>query len=157
MNRATIRAADRTDIEVLQVLMTAYWRHEGLPEPDADRLATQLQQFLSTPAYGQGWLALLNDHAVGYLLCTSVYSFEHGGPMAEVDELFVDADHRGQGIGRALLQRVQAYLAERGFVAVQMQVSEHNTLAQSFWAAQGFLPKAGYRLWLAPLDAPPRV
>jgi ribosomal protein S18 acetylase RimI-like enzyme len=115
----------------------------------------QLEQFLSTPAYGQGWLAVATERPVGYLLCTFVYSFEHGGLMAEIDELFVEAEHRRQGIARALLQRALSQLTLRGCVALQMQVSEDNAAAQRFWTKLGFSLKAGYRLWLAPLGARP--
>jgi ribosomal protein S18 acetylase RimI-like enzyme len=155
MNGCLIREATLTDAPLLLTLVGAYWRHEGIAPRGPDRLRGQLEQFLSTPAYGQGWLAVAGDVAVGYLLCSFLYSFEHGGPMAEIDELYVEAAHRRRGIGRSLLQRALGQLAARGCVALQMQVSEHNAAARNFWARLGFSPKAGYRLWLAPLGAPP--
>lgn len=157
MNGYTLREANPADAEPLVTLMRAYWAHEGIAAREPDRMRCQLEQFLSTPTYGQGWLAMSAEKAVGYLLCTFVYSFEHGGPMAEIDELFVEAAHRRQGIARSLLQRALSQLAARGCVALQMQVSEHNAPAEGFWAGLGFSPKAGYRLWLATLSAPPRA
>jgi ribosomal protein S18 acetylase RimI-like enzyme len=157
VNGYLIREATAADAKSLVALMLAYWAHEGIAPREPDSLRRQVEQFLSTPAYGQGWLAVAAEEPVGYLLCTFVYSFEHGGPMAEIDELFVDAQHRQQGIGRALLQRAQGHLAERGYVALQMQVSEHNARAQHFWARLGLSPKAGYRLWLAPLGTWPKL
>jgi ribosomal protein S18 acetylase RimI-like enzyme len=79
--------------------------------------------------------------AVGYLLCTFVYSFEHGGLMAEIDELFVGAAYRQQGIGRALLARARTALAACGCLWLQMQVADDNARR-----------KSGYRLWVAPLN-----
>jgi ribosomal protein S18 acetylase RimI-like enzyme len=143
--------------EQLLPLIEAYWSHDNIVGYELSRLRRQLAQFLSEPAYGCGWLATRTrpDVALGYLLCSFVYSFEHGGPMAEVDELFVDTSYRRQGIGQALLARARTDLAAHGCVCLQMQVADDNVQAQEFYARLGFKPKTGYRLWLAPLPASP--
>jgi ribosomal protein S18 acetylase RimI-like enzyme len=71
--------------------------------------------------------------------------------MAEIDELFVVAPHRAQGIGQALVARARATLAARGCVCLQMQVADDNLPAQRFYARLGLQEKSGYRLWVAPL------
>ena len=73
--------------------------------------------------------------------------------MAEIDELFVAAPYRRQGIGQALLERARTDLAARGCHYLQMQVADDNHEAQGFYTRLGFKQKTGYRLWLAPLDA----
>jgi ribosomal protein S18 acetylase RimI-like enzyme len=142
-----------SEIDQLLPLIDAYWRHDSIVGYEASRLRRQLAEFLSEPGYGCGWLATLGDDAVGYLLCTLVYSFEHGGLMAKVDEMFVATHYRRQGVGQALLARAQTALAVRGCRYLQMQVADGNAAAQEFYARLGFKPKTGYRLWLAPLDA----
>jgi ribosomal protein S18 acetylase RimI-like enzyme len=140
-----------SDIELLLPLIEAYWRHDNIAGYERPRLRRQLREFLSEPAYGCGWLATRTDIALGYLLCSFVYSFEHGGPMAEIDELFVAAPYRQQGIGQALLARARTDLAARGHHCLQMQVADDNAQAQGFYTRLGFKQKTGYRLWLAPL------
>ena len=103
---------------------------------------------------GSGWLASGTDGAVGYLLCTLVYSFEHGGLVAEIDELFVGPEHRRHGIGQALLARARAELAAQGCGWLQLQVADGNMQSQGFYSRLGFKQKSGYRLWMAPLPAP---
>jgi ribosomal protein S18 acetylase RimI-like enzyme len=142
-----------SDIEQLLPLIESYWRHDTIVGYEPSRLRRQLTEFLSEAAYGCGWLATHGNAAVGYLLCSFVYSFEHGGLMAEIDELFVAAPHRRQGIGRALLGRAQAELATRGYRSLQLQVADDNTQAQGFYSRLGFEQKTGYRLWLAALGA----
>ena len=73
--------------------------------------------------------------------------------MAEIDELFVAAPLRRQGIGQGLLGRARNDLAVRGCHCLQLQVADDNEQAQGFYARMGFTPKSGYRLWLAALDA----
>ncbi len=154
MPSTAIRDTAASDTERLLPLIEAYWRYDAIPGYDAARLRRQLGEFLSTPAYGCGWLALSDKLAVGYLLCTWIYSFEHGGLMAEIDELFVSAEHRAQGIGQALVARACSALPARGCVGLQMQVADDNFPAHRFYRRLGFEEKRGYRLWVAPLPRP---
>jgi len=151
MNGIAIREASTSDAEQMLPLIEAYWRHDEIVGYDAARLRRQLEEFLSTPAYGRGWLAMHTDVPVGYLLCTFVYSFEHGGLMAEIDEIFVASSYRRQGVGQALLASARSSLTALGCLCLQMQVADANALARRFYTRLGFEEKAGYRLWLAPL------
>jgi ribosomal protein S18 acetylase RimI-like enzyme len=153
MDEIEIRAAGSSDTGQLLPLIEAYWRHDGIAGYESARLHRQLHEFLSTPAYGRGWLATGTGGAVGYLLCTLVYSFEHGGLMAEIDELFVGPEHRRHGIGQALLARARAELSAHGCGWLQLQVADGNTPSQGFYSRLGFKEKSGYRLWVAPLRA----
>lgn len=141
-----------SDTDRLLPLIETYWLHDNIVGYERSRLRRQLTEFLSEPAYGCGWLATSRDVAVGYLLCSLLYSFEHGGLMAEIDELFVALPNRRQGIGQALLGRARTKLAARGCHHLQMQVADDNAEAQGFYSRLGFKQKSGYRLWLAPLD-----
>jgi ribosomal protein S18 acetylase RimI-like enzyme len=156
MKGIAIREASTSDTEQILPLIEAYWRHDGIAGYDGARLHRQLEEFLATLAYGRGWLATHIDVPVGYLLCTFVYSFEHGGLMAEVDEFFVSARYRRQGIGQVLLARARSSLAALGCLCLQMQVADANALARRFYTQLGFEEKAGYRLWLAPLQSFPQ-
>lgn len=144
-----------SEVDQLLPLIEAYWQHDSIVGYEPSRLRRQLREFLSEPAYGCGWLATRSDVAAGYLLCSFVYSFEHGGLMAEIDELFVAAPFRRQGIGQALLDKAQSELGARGCRHLQMQVADDNEEAQMFYSRLGFRQKTGYRLWVAPLTASP--
>jgi ribosomal protein S18 acetylase RimI-like enzyme len=157
MNAVVIREASSSATGELLPLIEAYWRHEAIVGFEGARLRHQLEEFLSTPAYGRGWLATRASVAVGYLLCTFVYSFEHGGLMAEIDEFFVGAPYRRQGIGQALLARARSSMVALGCVCLQMQVADGNVQARDFYTRQGFEQKSGYRLWLSPLRSAPKT
>jgi ribosomal protein S18 acetylase RimI-like enzyme len=151
MESLEIRAVQRSDTDRLLPLMAAYWAVEAISGFDAVKIHRQLQDFISNPSYGGAWLAARAGIAAGYLVCSFIYSFEHGGLMAEVDELYVDAPWRRQGVARRLLAAARAELAARACVSLQMQVADDNERAQRFYAQLGFRQKPGYRLWVAPL------
>ena len=154
MENLQIRAARSSDIDRLLPLMAAYWVSDGIAGFDEVKVRRQLQEFVSNPSYGCAWLAECGDVTAGYLVCTLVYSFEHGGLMAEIDELYVHAPWRSQGIGQQLLAAARAALAARACVSLQMQVADDNDRAQRFYAQLGFRQKGGYRLWVAQLSDP---
>jgi ribosomal protein S18 acetylase RimI-like enzyme len=89
----------------------------------------------------------------GYLLATFQFSLEHGGSMAEIDELFVSWEMRSLGVGALLLGRAEGELAQRGLVRLQLQVGVANERARNFYSRHGFRRRAGYELLDKPLPS----
>jgi GNAT superfamily N-acetyltransferase len=148
-----IREAVRSDVDRILPLMEAYWAFEQAQGFESDRIRRQLEDFLSTPKFGRAWVAEEGERVVAYVVAAYVYSFEYGGPMAELDELFVVEGYRGRGLGRALIATACKALERHGCVVVQLQVADWNEAGQRFYGREGFAPKSGYRLWVAPLGA----
>ena len=147
-----ICAATCADVDAVVKLIEAYWRYDNIGSFDEPRIATQVRELLAKPHLGRVWLAFVDDDIQGYLICTFVYSFEHGGLMAEVDELFVRERARGHGCGRRLIEHAVAELAASGCRALQMQVADGNLEAQRFYSRLGYSERAGYRLWIKRLE-----
>jgi GNAT superfamily N-acetyltransferase len=61
-------------------------------------------------------------------------------PRAEIWSLVVDEEARGQGIGRALMERVEAWAAECGYQAISLR---SNTIRHE---AHRFYERRGYRI-----------
>jgi len=60
------------------------------------------------------------------------------GPAGVVYDLVVDPAHRGQGIGRMLLEATVAALERRGAPRVVLSTAERNETAQRLFARAGF-------------------
>jgi ribosomal protein S18 acetylase RimI-like enzyme len=60
------------------------------------------------------------------------------GPAGLVYDLIVDAEHRRQGIGSALLEAALARLAELGAPRAVLSTAERNPVAQSMFERAGF-------------------
>jgi GNAT superfamily N-acetyltransferase len=67
-----------------------------------------LAELLQTPVYGVVYLAREESAPIGYLVICFDYSLEYRGKGAWIDELFIEASHRGQGIGTQLLDHAEA-------------------------------------------------
>jgi ribosomal protein S18 acetylase RimI-like enzyme len=58
--------------------------------------------------------------------------------FAYVDDLVVLPEYRGQGHGRALLGRAEAYAAAQGGTTLRLRVKGGNHLAREFYARAGY-------------------
>jgi GNAT superfamily N-acetyltransferase len=143
---AAIRLARNSDIESIATLVVHYWDFETIPGFERSRTAALLAGLLAHPERGNCWVAEIDRGLVGYLVVVLVFSLEHGGLMAEIDELFVVPEKRSLKIGAALLSEASQGLARDGITQLQLQLAINNMRAKGFYEAQGFRPLAGYTL-----------
>lgn len=142
-----VRAAAPRDIPQLLSLIRRYWEFEQIAGFDALRIEMLLQRLLGEPRLGAAWVAEESGRIAGYLVAATVLSLEHGGLMAEIDELFVLPEVRARGIGARLLTVAEAELAARGCVRLQLQLGADNSAARAFYVRRGYAPRADYELF----------
>ncbi len=147
MTPVTVRPAVRGDIPQLLALVRRYWDYEHIAGFEALRVELLLQQLIAEPRLGAAWVAEAEGRLSGYLVAVTVLSLEHGGLMAEIDELFVLPEARSRGVGAGLLAAAEAALAARGCGRLQLQLSAGNAAARSFYEHRGYGARDGYRLF----------
>ena len=74
---------------------------------------------------------------VGFALYFHNYSTWRGHAGIHIEDLYVSLEHRGKGIGKALLTRVAAIAAAEGCSRLQWDVLEWNTPAIGFYEQMG--------------------
>lgn len=141
-----VRPATASDVEAIVPLIGQYWAFDGVDDFSAKVVREPLTALLANDQLGAGWLAIDNGNAVGYLLIVYVFSLEHLGLTAEVDEFFIADSHRGAGIGLAMLKDAELAAARQGCTNLSLQVSRHNEHARQFYLRSGFAERAGYDL-----------
>lgn len=141
-----IRRAEAGDAPRMLPLVAGYWAAEGIPGFDPPRIEAQLGRVLSDPRLGAGWIAMAEDEAVGYLLAVYVFSLEHFGLTAEIDELFVAATQRAHGVAGGLLRAAESEFDRAGCTNVSLQVAMGNDRARAFYRRHGYAARSGYGL-----------
>jgi len=119
----TIRKSIPTDgPQIMRVWRSAVdATHHFLAQEDRQAIEDEVAAFLPTAPL---WLAVdADDHAMGFM-------YLHEGHM---EALFIDAGHRGAGIGRALLTH-----ALQLHPALTADVNEQNVQAVGFYERMGF-------------------
>jgi glucosamine-phosphate N-acetyltransferase len=86
--------------------------------------------------------ARLDHRVVGFGSMTLKTHLWHGGLVGWVDELVVDGEYRGRGIGRMLLARLMETAAKSGCRAVELDSAFHRKEAHAFYEKLGFEKRA---------------
>src|SRR6202051_1748249 len=109
-----IRPATMEDIADIAPLVERYWEFESVGGFDRPRIETLLRALLAEPQRGACWVAESDGRLCGYLLAVFMFSLEHGGLMAEIDEVFVSREMRSRGLGSLLVARGVGARVPRG-------------------------------------------
>lgn len=89
----------------------------------------------------------------GFALFFQTFSTFEGKPGIWLEDLFVEPHARGAGLGRALLSRLAALVAERGGARLEWAVLEWNELGKGFYRSIGAGPVEGWERWRMEVDA----
>jgi GNAT superfamily N-acetyltransferase len=132
-----IRAARPDDVEMLLGLfmeLAVYEKLEHLMEATEGRVHEAL--FGERPA-AEALIAEVDGQAAGYALFFPTFSTFLAIQGIWLEDLFVRPDHRGAGVGRALLAAVAARTRERGGERLEWSALDWNELALGFYRRLG--------------------
>jgi GNAT superfamily N-acetyltransferase len=133
----SIRPAGPDDAETIATLvreLAVFVNHEHHARATPDDFKQHL--FGPTPV-AQAALAEIGDHAVGFALWFPTFSTFRGQPGLYVEDVYVRPEHRGRGIGTALLANVAAQALERGCGRLEWSVLKWNTAAIGLYRSLG--------------------
>lgn len=127
-------------------LVVQYWEFEGLPGFESVAVRAQLEGFLSSPVLGAAWLATEAQQPIGYLILVYVFSLEHQGVTAEIDEFFVVPEHRASGVGARLLSEAEAESVRHGCTNISLQIATAYRRAKNFYRRHGYSERSEFQL-----------
>lgn len=141
-----IQRATAKHIPDIVPLVEEYWRFEAIVDFNPQRIRMQIERVLLEPALGAVWIAEKNANLIGYLIMVYVFSLEHYGTTAEIDELFVLSSEREKGVGVQLLNIAESEAVQVGCTNVSLQLSKNNGKAREFYRRQGYTERSSYEL-----------
>lgn len=143
----TLRPAKATDAALLAELireLAVYERLEADCRITEDLIRTQL--FGERPA-AEAVVGEIDGVAEGFALFFTNFSTFLGKRGLYLEDLFVRPEARGNGLGRALLERLIAIARERNYGRVEWSVLDWNTDAQAFYTKLGAKPMDEWTVW----------
>jgi len=152
----SIRLATAEDAGLIRemiVKLASYQKHEAEVTTDQETLRKQLCQ--SKPPF-ECLIAEVDGEAVGFALFYYFYSTWEGRTGLFLEDLYVSACRRSQGLGRALLQRLSELARERGCSRMDWMVQADNHAAQAFYANLGARSLPEWTRWRFDLNQPVR-
>ena len=134
-----VRRAERADAPGLLRLIVALAEFEQLTPPDHEA-----QQRLMADGFGErprfeAWLAFLTGHVepIGYAIIFETYSSFLARPTLYLEDVFVLPEHRGRGVGSALLAKCFQLAHARGCGRMEWACLDWNTKAQGVYESLG--------------------
>ena len=118
-------------------------------EPDLNKAESFIQERLAKNE-SVIFVALANERPVAFTQLYPRYSSVRASKNWILNDLYVDADHRKQGIGEALIKKAMNFAKGEGATFVQLETAVDNFTAQSLYEAIGFEkqePESGYLVY----------
>lgn len=135
--QAAFKPIAQQDINTVTAMMQEFYGIDNYPI-DVEKSKKLLKEFIVNDALGCGWLILHNGQPVGYVILTFVFSFEYGGRIAFLDELFIGSGSRGLGFGKQVLDFIQEQAKQLGIKIIYLEIEGHNTIAQQLYTSKNF-------------------
>ncbi|MCP9759158.1 GNAT family N-acetyltransferase [Aquitalea sp. S1-19] len=138
----TIRQMDLTDAAErdLLVRLTDAYAHDpmGGGEGLSDYARTHLADAVAAHPGLFAFVAEQDGEPVGHALCITGFSSFYAAPNCNLHDLSVLPKVRGQGLGRRLLQVVEAEARQRRLCKVVLEVRPDNAIGQALYGSEGF-------------------
>ena len=139
MNQDSIRYAQESDIPQILQFIRKLASYENMLD---DVVATEdlLREWIFEKKKAEVILASENGENVGFALFFHNFSTFLGRAGIYLEDLFVEPEHRGKGIGKALLQRLAQITIERGCGRLEWACLDWNKPSIEFYLSLDAMP-----------------
>lgn len=127
-----------SDIEIIVPMMQDFYAIDNYPI-ELETTKKLFQHFIEDKNLGQCWLISHNKITVGYIILTYIFSFEYQGRIAFLDELYLNENARGKGIGKAALAFVHNQAIQNDLKIVYLEIESHNEVAKKLYLSTDFV------------------
>jgi len=103
-----------------------------------ERLQRLLAEMEAAPEIYVTWVALLDQQVVGFLSAIFYKTLFHDGGTCLINELVIDKNVRGRGIGEQLVRDIVQEARRRGMDEVEVGTELDNLIATAFYKKCGF-------------------
>ncbi len=133
-----IRKAKANDISHLCSLLAILLDQEAEFKPDRELQERGFKLLLANPEKGFAVITELDGEAVAMCTVLMTISTALGGPAAVLEDVVVRPEHRGKGIGSAMINEVKRMIEEAGCLRISLLTDNDNARGQKFYSSHGF-------------------
>ncbi len=136
MNQNIIKAL-HSDIGELTAMMKDFYAIDHYPFNE-NLVAENFERFIENEKYGECFKIICEQEIAGYIILAKYFSFEFGGEILFLDELYVKPEFQGKSLGKRAMEFVKDYSAEKKFPVVLLEIENHNEKAKKLYEHYGF-------------------
>ena len=134
---ASVRRALMADQDAVLVLMRGYCQEVGTPLSD-EHLLDAIGPLIANEQLGDLLVAEQGEELAGYLVITWGWGIESGGAEALIDEMFVAAEYRNQGVGTLLMTEAQSRASAKDVTVIFLETEQNNPESRELYDRLGF-------------------
>ena len=134
---ASVRRALMADQDAVLVLMRGYCQEVGTPLSD-EHLLDAIGPLIANEQLGDLLVAEQGEDLAGYLVITWGWGIESGGAEALIDEMFVAAEYRHQGVGTLLMTEGQSRASAKDVKVIFLETEQSNPESRELYDRLGF-------------------
>jgi GNAT superfamily N-acetyltransferase len=143
----TIRCASESDVPTILGFIRALAKYEHLEHECFATEASLRQTLFGQRSYAEVVLACVDDTPVGFALFFHNYSTFLSKPGIYLEDLFVNPEVRGRGIGKRLLQWLAKTAVERDCGRLEWAVLDWNEPSINFYKSLGAVCKSEWQIF----------
>jgi ribosomal protein S18 acetylase RimI-like enzyme len=134
----TFRPLKKSDIKIIVLMMQEFYAIDNYPmQPETTKIL--LERFIADKNLGQCWLISDAEITIGYVILTYIFSFEYQGRIAFLDELYLNENARGKGIGKDVLNLVNSHAIQNNLKMIYLEIESHNEVAKKLYFSNDFV------------------
>ena len=138
-SKARYRLPGRDDMPAL-LRLAAQSSPDSSPEDSRERMLRTVRELSRRPDRGSIFLFERKEDLVGYCVLVTHWSSLHGGNVLRIEELYLDREHREEGLAEDFLQLL-AQVAPPGTCALALDASPSDKGTTAMCARAGFEPR----------------
>ena len=132
-----LKEASSQDTDLLLELMSGFNQEENI-DFDTEIYRERIHVAFNSPQLVKIWMIVANSCAVGYAILTFTFSFEFGGIIATIDEIYIALEERGKGLGTSVLEVLAQEAIICGATTLSGDISDEKPWLSTFYKRAGF-------------------
>lgn len=133
-----IRPATQADIKALTELLYQLFSVEEDFEFNSEKQTKGLEILVNETDRARILVAEHNNNVIGMLNAQTNISTVEGGLALTLEDMVVDKNYRGHGIGKKLMQEMQKWAESKGITRMQLLADKTNSPALAYYEKLGW-------------------
>ena len=131
-----IRKIQRGDAEAVIDMMRKFFSSSATITNGSEKIfAANVENILSGSTCAEGFVFVDGEKIIGYAVTAKSYSTEFGGECIWLEDIFIEAEYRGLGIGSKFIQRVKERYPEK---ILRLEAEADDKKLLNFYRRHGF-------------------
>ncbi len=132
-----IRKIKESDREIFYEFTKSFYASDVvMSDIPSEFHANFFDEMLKSDIYAEGFIIEYENKPVGYGVTAKTYSHESGGTVIWLEELYIEKDYRGKGLGKGFFAFLENYY--KGASRFRLEAEEDNKKALKLYNSLGY-------------------